>query len=712
MPDIDELRAQRIEQRFEALRQLSLLIARSGDVAEFAVALAGQLCSTFDAGAASLVLVDPLTDELVFHTANGATGALLNEARLKRGEGIAGWVCQHHQGVNVPQARDDARFCARVDQITGFYTRSVLCAPLYRSGQVEGAVQVLNHNSGGAFAEDDLAFLELIAEQVELLVANAKLITGLQQRNRELTTLIDIDRAVNAVPQISDLLHTIVRAAADVTQAGGCSVILVDPDTSRLTFFQAVGPAGGQLLDITMDPGSGVVGYCIERGESVYVPNAYEDERFLARVDAATGFHTQSILAVPLRTARGVLGALELVNVPAQEDVRGLVSLMEAFASQTALALERARLNERLERRVDLANERLRETNRSLAIEKLKLTGMIGQMADGVIMIDADGVLLLVNDAASRIFALQNEVLEGRPALDVQSVGLAAALAVGDTQPGGQELRLEGPPARVLRVHGATVRSEDGVRIGRVVVCTDITSLIELAQMRTDLVSFVSHELRTPLTSIKGLTGALLADARIDLPDLRSILRMVDHECDRLRRLVSDLLCMSRLESGLAVQVAWQRLDLVDLLRHTAETQAIYSPDHRIELRLPAERLVVEADDDKLEQIFTNLVNNALKYSPAGTTVTVELVSEGPFAVTRVTDEGYGIAAEDLPSLFQQYGRLPDAERRSIRGTGLGLYLTKHLVEAHGGTIEVASEVGRGSTFTVTLPRRRPWGET
>ncbi|NUP99536.1 MAG: GAF domain-containing protein [Armatimonadetes bacterium] len=692
---------------FDALRELNSLIAHAHDVESFAIALADYLCRTFDATAASLVLVDPRTDELVFHTARGVPSTCLNQLRLNRGEGVAGWVCEHHQTVNIPDARQDPRFCTRVDQNTGFFTRSLMCAPLYRPDLVEGAVEVLNRADGEPFSAEQAAFLAMIAEQVQLLVTTVSLIAGLQRRNSELTTLIQIDRAVNAVHDLDALLGTILAAAADVAQAAGSSMVLAD-DRGELTFFHAVGPAKAQLVGVKIDRGRGVVGHCIATGQPVYVPNAYEDTRFLPDVDAQTGFRTTSLLAVPLVTEAGTIGALEVVNLPEVDDADELVGLMEAFASQAAVALERAQMSRQLEARVESATHALRETNISLSNESAKLTAMINQMADAVIMMDLDGRLLLVNDAARRLFALGPEPLEGQLALAVENVSLAVALAVPDTPPEGVEIAIDHPEPRIVRVHAETVISENGP-IGKAVVCTDITELKELATIRTELISFVSHELRTPLTSIKGFVSALLSDARLQEADHRTFVKIIDHECDRLRRMVSDLLCMTRLDSGRALDVCWQQFDLVGLVEHVVEAQRVYSPGHNLVTELKTDVLVVEADQDKLEQVLVNLVNNAIKYSSSDSTVTIGLEPAGEQVRLTVRDQGFGIAPEELPQLFQQYGRLAEAERRRIRGSGLGLYLTKHLVEAHGGRIEVESELGAGSIFTVTVPLRRRW---
>lgn len=692
---------------FVALRRLNQLIDNAGDVDRFAIALNEYLCETFEAQAASLVLVEPTSGELVFHTAGGVPATVLNQARLRRGEGLAGWVCEHHQSLNISEARRDPRFCPRVDATTGFFTRATLCAPLFRLGLVEGAIEVLNPIDGGEFSDRQLDLLEIVSEQVELLVANSKLIEGLQRRNAELTTLIDIDRAVNSVHDLNRLLQTILRSATEVARAAGASVVLRDPDSGELRFFHCVGPTQAELVDVRIEPGQGVVGHCIDQAEVIFVPDAYNDERFFRDIDLQTGFRTTSLLALPLVTSAGVIGALEVVNLPVGDEQQALLSLMEAFASQAAVALERAQLSQRLEKRVNLADAQLQAINVVLTVEKAKLRAMIEQMADGVIMIDDEGRLMVVNESARRMFGLGDEELDGRPALDVRSPALAAVLAVGATGPGGVEVKQD-TLGLTLRVHAADVAADHG-RVGRVVVCADITELKELAQIRTELVSFVSHELRTPLTSIKGFVSAMLTDAKLNNDEHRSFIQIIDHECDRLRRMVADLLCMTRIDSGRALEVRWQRVDLNELVHHVADAQRVYAPLHSLEIETPDEPLVIEADQDKMEQILTNLVSNAIKYSPSGTTVRIVAARDRESACLQVIDQGYGISPEDQDDLFQQYRRVSGSDQRRLGGNGLGLYLTKHLVEAHGGTITVESAPAKGSTFTVRMPLRRPW---
>lgn len=699
-----------VESQLQALQRLAGLLRDASDVPSLAKALAGFLCELFDCAAASLVLVDEKNDELVFHTASAVTGRMLNRARLRRGEGIAGWVCEHHCALNVDDARIDPRFCDRVDVQTGFFTRTVLAAPLYRQGQIEGAIEVLNRIDGQPFDSDDERLLSVIAEQVELLVANAVLISGLEKRNRELSALIEVDRAMIRQNDIQELIGVILRSVTQVVSAAGSCIVLVDHRHDCLRFFQAVGPAKDRLLDIRLERGEGIVGQCIDHGEPIWVPDPYSDSRFARTVDESTGFVTESILAVPLRTNEGVIGALELVNLAETSDHDEQRALVEAFASQAAQAIERAQYLQGLVLRADEAASELAITGRTLAVEQAKLAAMIEQMGDALVMVDTQDRLLVLNPAARRLFGI-DEDLTGRSALEVRNVGLAAVLAIGDTGPRGEELVVEQTEKQILLVHSATVHDIDGQAFGRVVVCGDITELKELAKVRSDLVSFVSHELRTPLTGIKLWVGNLAGDDRLAEPELRQSLHIIDQQCDRLRRIVDDMLCLSLIESGRHLEVHWRRFDLNELVTRVVDGQRMFDLRHEFVCELAEQRVVVEGDPEKIEQVLTNLISNAVKYSDKGTRVTVTTGCEGDDAVVSVRDEGYGIAAEDIPQLFRPFSRLPEARQRGIRGTGIGLSLSKQLIDAHSGGMSVESEPGVGSKFTFRWPRRRPWEE-
>ena len=231
-----------------------------------------------------------------------------------------------------------------------------------------------------------------------------------------------------------------------------------------------------------------------------------------------------------------------------------------------------------------------------------------------------------------------------------------------------------------------------------------------LQQAQTEFVSTVSHELRTPLTSIKGFADTILrAGDRLDVSQQRRYVGIIKDQADRLTRLVEDILAVSRLESK-KLQLTIRAIDPRDAIDRVQQNLTDKAKNHKVIVSVPAGLTPVWADADRLEQILTNLIDNAIKYSPAGTTVTVsarglekEKESDVEMVEFLINDEGVGIPEEHLPQVFSKFGRLDNPLVRQTEGTGLGLYITRSLCLALGGQISVASQPGH-TTFTVKLP--------
>ena len=227
--------------------------------------------------------------------------------------------------------------------------------------------------------------------------------------------------------------------------------------------------------------------------------------------------------------------------------------------------------------------------------------------------------------------------------------------------------------------------------------------LQELDQMKSDFVAITSHELRTPITAIRGFVKTLLRNRdRLSDDQLTSFMQTIDRQSGRLARLVEDLLFVSRIEAG-AVRLAAQPVEAAPLLRESVEA---FGPEghERVDLQAPDDLGTVVVDPQRLDQIVRNLVENALKFSPRESPVTVSAAATDGVLTLSVTDSGAGIAPEDLPRIFDRFHQGGKVSTRENEGAGLGLYITRRLVEAMEGTIDVRSEPGRGSTFTVTIP--------
>jgi two-component system phosphate regulon sensor histidine kinase PhoR len=352
----------------------------------------------------------------------------------------------------------------------------------------------------------------------------------------------------------------------------------------------------------------------------------------------------------------------------------------------------------------------LREKIESLEGERARVAAILDSMVEGVVAVDARGRVLLTNPASRAIFTLGREPLEGRPLLEVvrQKELLDLAAAVQD-QPPGERVRREldlGPPvSRILDAQAVAVSFAPHGR-GTLLVLHDVTEVRRLERVKTEFVANVSHELRTPLTAIRGYLETLLGGALDEEAHARRFLEIAHVHAERLGRLVDDLLELSNIETGRIVLVP------VELTLHemAAGILAIFErPAARKGVALVNQvppDLRVRADRDRLAQILVNLVDNAVKYTPAGGTVTLGAVptAAGPVEF-RVADTGIGIPSTDLPRLTERFYRVDKARSRELGGTGLGLAIVKHLVQAHGGTLAIDSELGKGTTVRFALPR-------
>jgi two-component system phosphate regulon sensor histidine kinase PhoR len=346
---------------------------------------------------------------------------------------------------------------------------------------------------------------------------------------------------------------------------------------------------------------------------------------------------------------------------------------------------------------------RLRKTIDGLTKERHKLEAILTSMTDAVVALDREGRVMMINLAAEELLGLRRGDVIGRAAAGVLPAHLWAVVqeAVAQRRLVAAELPALGEE-RLVEIRCAPIRGngEDG---GTVAVLRDVTELRRTERLRRELTANVSHELRTPLTSIKGFTETLLGGAGADPPTTRRFLEIINAEADRLVKLVDDLMDLSRWES----RGATLELSPVDLPPLIEETMAHLRPlagARRLAVAAGDGAAVVLGDRDRLAQVLTNLIDNAIKFTGERGTVEVSWAeSNGSVAVT-VRDDGRGIPAADLPHVFDRFYKAGRA-RSGSAGSGLGLAIARHIVEAHGGQIAVHSLEGKGTTFTVTLPK-------
>jgi two-component system phosphate regulon sensor histidine kinase PhoR len=346
--------------------------------------------------------------------------------------------------------------------------------------------------------------------------------------------------------------------------------------------------------------------------------------------------------------------------------------------------------------------------------EDYGLKAILASMAEGVIITDTDRVIRMANGAFSRMFKVTGDPV-GRRAFDVilhADVHILMDRALqGDAETTGEitiQQTVGMDAARsVFQLNVSPLRTDEGVGRGLVLVFHDITRIKQLEDVRREFVANVSHELRTPLAIFHGYLETLITQPEIPQEELLRVLQVLKRHSNRLNALVDDLLTIARIESG-RIQLERVTLQVRPFLERIIEDWKPMGEkkECRLVLELPENPGLIEADPLRLEQVFSNLLDNALKYSEAGKAVVLGM--DAPVGETEVSffvrDAGVGIPADKVGQIFQRFYRVDRARSRDMGGTGLGLAIVKHIVQLHGGQVSAQSELGKGTTIRFTLP--------
>ncbi|MFL6185586.1 MAG: sensor histidine kinase [Actinomycetes bacterium] len=350
---------------------------------------------------------------------------------------------------------------------------------------------------------------------------------------------------------------------------------------------------------------------------------------------------------------------------------------------------------------------RLRDRLEELTEERDRAGQIVDALDDGVLLLDGAGRLLVANPAARSWFGLPDDLRPGLPAqrvLGVPQVSTLAEQAAEARAPVVGNLTVVFPEPRTLTMRAFPLA--DRGPTGRIVVTlTDITQRRRLEVLRRDFVANASHELRTPVAAVRALAETLLTALPDDPEAGRQFAERIAREAERLDVLARDLLDLSRVERG---TLDVEPVDLVGLAKEVVGGYEDLATERRVRLRSELQQVSMRGDRAQLGLLLSNLLDNALRHTPAKGTVCVRLDAAESRALLQVADTGEGIPASELPRVFERFYRVDKARARQTGGTGLGLAIVRHVAEAHGGTVRVDSELGRGSTFTVALPVAGP----
>ncbi|MCA2002853.1 MAG: GAF domain-containing protein, partial [Chloroflexi bacterium] len=622
--------------------------------------------------------------------------------------------------------------------------------PLNAGAESIGALSVGSRDGATAYTRGQLGLLQAIADQTAGAIVKARLLQETQQRARQLSTLNEITRQLTSTLELEPLLQNILENAVGILNCEAGSLFLLDEQTRELVFKVTVGPVAANLVGQRLPPGTGIVGRAVQTRAPV-IEN--EDQRVASRrfsgVDQQTGFISRSLMAVPLQVKDTVIGVIEVIN---RRDGLPFVAadqeLLSAFAGQAAVAIENTRLfmltDQQLATRVEELSvmQRIdRELNASLEMDRaMRITldwalrqsgaeaGLIGMLEEGKLRVMAhqgfDERMENLPDQTMKVelSAMNLAVQTGQPqALNVANVA-EKLLPIAHTQ-------LVIPIRRETQVIGLLhleSTSDSNVDIDFLTRLTDHAAIaISNAQLfgevqraniaKSDFVSFVAHELKNPMTSIKGYTELLAGGAVGQINEMQAnFLNTIKSNVERMSTLVSDLNDNSKIEAGrLRLEYkATSAPDVVDEVVRSIKRQ-VEEKKQTLEVVLPDTVSPMWADRIRVAQVLTNLVSNAYKYTSEGghIQVGVEEVqnrwdANGAPRVIHfwVKDNGIGLSLEDQQKMFQKFFRSEDPKAREAPGTGLGLNITKSLVEMQGGRIWFESEYRKGTTFHFTIP--------
>ncbi|MBW8010138.1 MAG: GAF domain-containing protein [Chloroflexi bacterium] len=628
-----------------------------------------------------------------------------------------------------------------------------MSVPLNAGAETIGAISIGSRDPAMVFTREQNNILQAIADQTSGAIVKAQLLEESEQRAHQLATLNEVSRSLTSTLEIDPLLNRILQSAVAILNCEAGSLLLLDEETGELVFEVTVGPVAEDLIGKRMEPGVGLVGEAVTSKESVIVNNVETSDQWFQQPDEQTGFITRGLLVVPMMVKDRVIGAIEVIN---KKDLNPLDSedqeILTAFTGQASILVENARLysltDQKLASRVEELSvmQRIdRELNTSLDVSRaMQITldwafrqsdttaALIGVIEEDELRIMAsEGIPVDLGINTDELLPLKLPSLEA-----AKSSGLVQHMRADELQNGASLLdsavsQIVIPIRREVEVIGLLlmesinadtytedvenflVRLSDHAAIA--ISNAQLYNAVQQANLaKSDFVSFVSHELKTPMTSIKGYADLLSAGSVGEINEAQAnFLATIRTNVSRMSTLVSDLADVSQIEAG-RLHLEFSAIPINDAVQDVFNaTQALMDEKSQaLTFDIPDDLPAAWGDRNRISQVLTNIVSNAHKYTPEGGTITIraqqadnEWDPQGAPKVVLISiiDSGIGIKEEDQEKIFQQYFRTEEG-KDTAPGTGLGLNISRNLVEMQGGQIWFESEFGKGTTFHFTVP--------
>lgn len=592
--------------------------------------------------------------------------------------------------------------CAHSESI-----RTVVASTIVVRGEPLGAICLFDREMP-PFADTDHQFVQACAGIaggiVRELSERRQIEAVIAKYDEQLTAVNALSAALLGGADLASVVPPALATLLELLHADGGMMFEYDAAANDASVVCAIGLPADAAAEIVRRTNNRrdetLVRRTVTLGKTIIVDDVATSDLLDASRQLALKNNVNQIVSLPLRDQGRIVGVLQVFNRYPRPFTSTDLETLKLAQGQFALAVGRARLFD------------------EIRDQKNTLERVLAGTADGVYVVDAKGRFLLWNAAAARIAGVTaEEVLS----MGYESIGAADRLgrslatldrmayeaAASDAKNRQTSLNYEAffdSTSRWVAVSASPLRDHSGAVAAMVHAFRDVTAAREVEQLKSDFISTVSHELRTPLTSIKGATALLMEQIGEGSGTTSELLDMVRNNSERLLRLINDLLDATKIEAG-KLTIRKRACEPKPLLQRATAGMTGYAEEYGVTVRadIAPGLAPIVADPDRVEQILSNLLSNAVKFSHRGDEVVVRARADGDFLRVDVADAGVGIAENDMSRLFEKFAQL-DHGRRSVPGTGLGLVITKGLVEAHGGSISVSSRLEEGSTFTFTLP--------
>ncbi len=636
-----------------------------------------------------LLLLDEGNGHLHMRAARDLKGKCTRDFKLKVEDSVPGRVVRTGKPILFNRLDREQRFRIRKD----YLVKALLNVPVKVGDRVVGVLGVDNRLSDKRFTREDMHLLSALADYAAMAIENSRLYTevnrALARRVEELSSLQVIAQELNTTLQPESIAELTLTQARRMTDAEmGAVALTTEGRPEDLTWI---------TQDYPYHEPDAQAKKAIYRTITTRQVNLHLAPQRLSEEEV------RSQLTVPIYREGKALGALHLESPRPHAFSEESLRPLQVLAYHTAVALENARLFE-----IGMK-------------EQDKLEQILRSIADGVYTVDRELRILSFNVAAERITGWQESEVLGRNCAEVlqeqdeygnlmcqtdclvrkamDKVERLVALEAGTVLIGrdGQEIPVTTSAAPLL--------DPEGQVIGAVAVFRDVSLERTLERMRSEFISSVSHGLLTPLSKINAATELMLK-YDLKLEDYREMLEIIQGASASLTKAIQEVLVVSRLEAG-EMEVHWDAVKLPSLIEGTINMFKLEAPAYRFVTQIPAKLSLVIGDEQHIDIILGKLVDNAVKYSPEGSQITVRVEETEEEVLIHIIDEGLGIPPEHQELVFEYFYRVDSSDSQKVFGYGLGLYIARKLVKLHGGRMWVQSEVGQGSCFSFSLPKRR-----